>query len=205
MMASVVAPSDSVRLGSQVIFADGIYASGESLVTSQPEFKGERGVAVYTATAGESLLVDPDLRFEESRFVVQDGALYVLDDPCERMTSAMKLPKVRVSGLWSHYITRCKKEVSIPMAVYDPITGDSLYAKSVTRSSYEDRAQIINILTGETMPLTPLSLRIICKDDKQLTATLADLDDNAIQSKLLKILYIYNDRHPVWLSVDKDE
>lgn len=202
MMSTALPQNDSVRLGPNVIFADGIYSSSEDLMTSKPDFLGERGVPVYTATAGESLLTDPDQRFAQAEFVVQDGALYILNDPCERKTSALKLPKVHVSGQWSHYVTRCKTEVSIPMAVYNPITGDSLYAKPVKRSTIEERAHVVNLLTGETMPLSPLSLRIICKDDKQLMATLQDLDEQAIQSRLLKILYIYNDRHPVWLTLN---
>lgn len=89
---------------------------------------------------------------------------------------------------------------TVSMKVYHPITGDVLSEHPVQNRVRVVRQKLLRTESGDLVDFTPAFFAEAIADDPQLLRTFQELKPKEAQDKLFKMLLIYNDRNPFYLS-----
>ena len=89
---------------------------------------------------------------------------------------------------------------TVEMKVHHPITGDVVASHPVQNRVRVVRQKLLSAESGEMGNFLPKEFVRFIGDDPALQRTLEGLNAWEAQEKLFKMLLIYNDRHPFYLS-----
>ena len=194
------AQSDSTRIDDDYRFADGVFFTHQSLLSDRPDVGWENidGEMVQLAEA-QRVQID-DFGYKSGAYqlpyaISLDGIPYLFVSRNEKR-GYHEFAALRNRGAFAtlRYDTLVKSRLL--MTAYNPANGLAFREGYVERDRRESLYRILDLRTGERMPLTLNNVRRLVATERDLLAAL-DRTGGAEMDKLARALTIYNSRYPL--------
>jgi len=111
--------------------------------------------------------------------------------------SASYFTRLYVVGNLSYYYYRTFIPKTVYLDVYNPFTGKKMGTKPIINQERIQVEKMFKLEDGQVIDFSYENLSAAIEDDKELLATLQEIPEKDRESKLFRILLIYNDRNPV--------
>ncbi len=207
------AQEDSLRLGKNFKFTDGIYYDFASFQSNQPDMTWEE-VEASVFSNPQTFMAQVEYIQSESNGRIAVDSLWGI---CLGGIPYIRLPKgsvnrsltvfagLRLRGKLCYFNYENEEMRSFEMPVYIPNTD------FVFRKAWVDREQIIvyekllHFETGEVVDFNPYNFRRWIADDERLLQTLDKMTMPEVEEKLFKCLLIYVDRNAVQIKTEEND
>lgn len=203
---------DSLPVNRDFLFTDGLYADLTDLQQNMPSrtLLGIDGQMVLQQE-DYSLKVEqlypkgrPELAIDLNTIsaIVIKGIPYLRVQQ-DTVLGFTEFSGLRVRGRLSYFTYEHNGQDSVLIKAYNPQTGRPFRQQKVVRPKKETRELVLNLATAEILDFTPENMELLMADDEQLLQTLQSLEEDEVESRLHRLLLIYDDRHPLLLPAKK--
>ncbi|MCP9235342.1 hypothetical protein [Lewinella sp. JB7] len=183
-------------------FRDGVYLSHDALLTNAPDI-------AWSQIAGEMVQLAEDYRLQIDGFGYKQGthptpyAISLDGQPylfvrADAKRGFHEFAGLRERGRYATMRYDTLVHTRQLMKAYNPATGYAFREAWVERDRTRSLDRIVNMETGDRIPLELPVIRRIVSTEQDLVRAL-DRTDPAEREKLLRALKIYNVRHPLLL------
>jgi hypothetical protein len=196
------AQSDSLKLNAKFRFHDGIYWSAQALKNNKPNLVSADLTknAIVTDNVIQTTDDPKNAALKTAWCIVKNGVPYLQYRADTANTEVQTFYKLQLQGKICYFGYSRNEMKRIPMNVFDPQTHQLIYTSFIQNSEKTTYRFIARLSDGSIIPLNRKNLAEWTIDDKKLTISVLDLqDDDELAARLFKSVLVYNDRNFVWI------
>ncbi len=203
------AQPDSILVDKDYQFLDGAYPSWEALLAAKPTYSLAALDGSLVLQSEEYLLkvetLHPkgrsDMAFDLAQWpiICLNGLPYVRAylDSARQFTVYAGL---RVRGRLSYYAYEVPTQDTVLIQAYNPYNGRPFRQQEIVKPGANLQQQLVNITTGQSWPYSLGNLLQAISNDPALVKSLAQHSEAEAQTRMQKVILIYDDRHPLYLA-----
>jgi hypothetical protein len=204
---------DSVQLTNNFEFNNGVYLTIKDLQNNQPNYNWQEVKASAHINRDKNIvrfeylnLVDSldnvvgNLTNTDFWGICVDGVPYIR--VADTMIDEVQFVGLRTRGKICYFEYDSYEMRSVPMTIYDPKTRKPVWVQYVDNKEPIEKQKMMDFSTGIVEDLDIAVFKDWIKNDAQLINTIDDLSEKEVNQKLYKMMLIYNDRHPYFVTVD---
>ncbi len=214
LMACWAYTQDSLIIGQDFYFADGIYKDIEAVQKNIPtwnwdEVDAEAYIDHVAHTVRFNSITQLDNPIDLTTFwgISIEGEMYINLHPYkgkDKLRSHGEEPilftKLYAIGKLCYFYYEGYRPVKKEMKVYHPITRKLVGARMIDREEKVTVKRLLKFETGEVLKYSLDNFLNCIQEDKKLWLTLSELNEIEARDKLYKSLFIYNDRNPIFVT-----
>ena len=209
------AQSDSVFVGKNFKFNDGVYVHFESFKNNQPDFTWEEVRAnlynnpqTYLAQVASIEILEGEnkmLNVDSVWGICLAGMPYIRLPKEDIQKPNTNFAAIRLRGKICYFAFDDYETKSVTMKAYNPLNGQPFREGEVVTRQKVKQERMLRFEDGEIEKLTHENVLKWIAEDKELVKSVERLKEEEALGKLFKVLLIYDDRNPVYIKSKGEE
>lgn len=189
-------------------FEDGIYLSFQSFKQNKPDYPIDSVKMVHFINPQTHLAQVDHIVLKNRQISVEPDSIWgvsINGIPYKKVNHpGLDKPLTTFAGLKArgklcYYSFPSTVFQKVPISAYNPLNGRPFRTGIITKPEEVLVEIMIHWESGEEKPFNRENLLEFIADDKALSNTVRELEEEEINEKLFKCLLIYDDRNPVYL------